>query len=143
MNEKRPLVAVGVLVEHDGKYLLIKRKKPPAAEHWAVPGGKVEYGETLENAAIREVKEETGLDIQLGEILAIVQVFREGFHYVIIDFRGKVIGGKLEPKSDALEARFFTINEILNLKMTPSTDEMIRRIIKGEKPPFIITKMEV
>ncbi|MEM0374058.1 MAG: NUDIX hydrolase [Sulfolobaceae archaeon] len=142
MSEKRPLVAVGVLIEHEGKYLLIKRLKPPSAGHWAVPGGKVEYGERLEDAAKREIKEETGLDIEVGEIIAIVEVFREGFHYVIIDFKGKIIGGNLKPNSDAIEARFFSPSEIQGLKMTPSTEEMLRRLLSGEKPPFFITKIE-
>ncbi|BBG28170.1 NUDIX hydrolase [Sulfuracidifex tepidarius] len=134
----RPLVAVGGLIMKDGKVLLVKRGKPPNAGTWAIPGGKVEYGETLQEALKREITEETGLLVEPGKVVALVQIIKEGFHYVIFDFSCEIVGGNLEASSDAKDSRFFSLEEIRRLETTPSTIEMIERYAKKEKIPLFI-----
>ncbi len=94
---KRVDVAYVLLVdEHEGNVLLVKNKGP-GASYYTLPGGAVEQGETLEEAAIREVKEETGLDVQLGGIFSVDEAFFEdrGHHAIFFTFIGKIIGGEI------------------------------------------------
>ena len=138
---EHPLVAVGaVIFNNEGKVLLVKRKNPPNKGSWAIPGGKVKYGETLEEAVKREIKEETNLDVKVKEPLAIVEIIKEGFHYVIIDFICEIIGGEVKASSDAEEAKFFSIEEIKELKTSPTTIEMLTRYFRGEKLPLMIVE---
>lgn len=139
----RPLVAVGGLISEDGKFLLVKRSKPPNAGTWAIPGGKVEYGETVQEALKREIMEETGLQVEPEKVVALVQIIKEGFHYVIFDFSCKVIGGKLEASSDAKDSKFFSLEEIRSLETTPSTIEMIERYARKEETPIFILDREL
>lgn len=137
----RPTVAVGCLIVSDNKVLLVKRKNPPNEGLWAIPGGKVEYGETIEDALKREIKEETGLEISVGELISIVQIIAEGYHYVILDFECKPVGGILSAASDAAAAEYIPFNKLKEIKTTRTTYEMLERYIKGEKPPYIITQI--
>ncbi|QGA53444.1 NUDIX domain-containing protein [Sulfolobus sp. E5-1-F] len=137
----RPLVAVGCLIVEENKVLLVKRKNPPNAGLWAIPGGKVEYGETLEDALKREMREETGLEIAVGNILSIVQVIDQGYHYVILDFECKPIGGKLNASSDALEVEYIPFNKLENIPTTRTTYEMLIKYLKGERPPYFIIQI--
>ncbi|AWR97014.1 NUDIX domain-containing protein [Acidianus sulfidivorans JP7] len=138
----RPLVAVGGVIIDDNKVLLIKRSKPPNQGDWAIPGGKVEYGESIFDAVKREMKEETNLDVIPVELLAVVQIIKEGFHYIILDFVCKVNSGELKASSDALDARFFSMEEIRKLQVSPTTLDMLEKYFsKKEKLPlFIIDK---
>lgn len=133
-----PLVAVGGVILNEGKTLLVKRKNPPNKGSWAIPGGKVKYGETLDEAVKRELKEETHFDVKVKELLAIVEIIKEGFHYVILDFICEIVGGELKASSDASDAKFFSLNEIRNLKVSPTTIEMLERYFNGEKTPIMI-----
>jgi len=138
---EHPLVAVGaVIFDNEGKVLLVKRKHAPNKGNWAIPGGKVKYGETLEEAIRREMKEETNLDINVKEPLAIVEIIKEGFHYVIIDFICEIAGGELRAGSDAGEAKFFSIEEIKKLYTSPTTVEMLIRYFNKEKIPLMIVE---
>jgi len=138
---EHPLVAVGaVIFDNEGKVLLVKRKHAPNKGSWAIPGGKVKYGETLEEAIRREMKEETNLDINVKEPLAIVEIIKEGFHYVIIDFICEIAGGELRAGSDAGEAKFFSIEEIKKLDTSPTTVEMLVRYFNKEKIPLMIVE---
>jgi len=83
----RPGVGVSaILFDEQERVLLIQRGQPPAQGFWHVPGGKLEAGESLTEGVRREVKEETGLDVTIGPIMAVVERRQEGFHYIIIDF---------------------------------------------------------
>ena len=89
MHPPRPAVGVSAIVfDAEERVLLIRRGTPPALGFWHVPGGKLEAGEGLAEAARREVKEETGLEVAIGPIMAVVERRQEGFHYVIVDFLG-------------------------------------------------------
>ncbi len=140
-SQVRPLVAVGGAVIKDGKVLLVKRAHPPNKGYWAIPGGKVEYGETLEQAVKREIREETGLDVEVLDLMAVIQLIKEGFHYVILDFVCQVVGGDLRPGSDAEEVKFFSLEELEKVETTPTTREMLLRYYKGEKMPMFVTEI--
>ncbi|ACX72250.1 NUDIX hydrolase [Methanocaldococcus vulcanius M7] len=112
-----PAVAVDGIIEQDDKILLIKRKNPPFKGYFAIPGGFVECGETVENAVIREIKEETGL---ITEIIDLLGVYSSPTrdprgHVISITYILKVVGGKLKAGDDAKEAEFFDLNALPEL----------------------------
>ena len=129
----RPVVAVGVLLLDGDRVLLIQRARPPAAGKWSVPGGKVELGESLEAAALRELKEETGLSCTLGPIVEVLdRVVRapDGsieFHYVILDFLGSAPSGTLAHASDCLDARFVAVADLPSYQLTDGLQPVIAR----------------
>ena len=94
---KRVDVAYVLLFDERGKNVLLVKNKGPEASYYTLPGGAVEQGETLEEAAIREVKEETGLDVQLGGIFSVGEAFfkERGHHAIFFTFIGKIIGGEI------------------------------------------------
>lgn len=94
---KRVDVAYVLLVDEHEENVLLVKNKGPGASYYTLPGGAVERGETLEEAAIREVKEETGLDVQLGGIFSVGEAFFEerGHHAIFFTFTGKIIGGAI------------------------------------------------
>jgi 8-oxo-dGTP diphosphatase len=111
---RNPALAVDVVVIESKKILLVKRGQPPHQGEWALPGGFVEYGETLEAAAKREVQEETGIAIDLGAILgAYSDPERDPRgHTVSVVFVGKMIGGQLQGGDDAADARWHNMNDL-------------------------------
>ncbi|AWR99658.1 NUDIX hydrolase [Metallosphaera hakonensis] len=137
----RPLVAVGSVIFNGDSVLLIRRLHPPNQYKWAIPGGKVELGERLRDAVIRETLEETGLLVEPRTLMGIIEVFKEGYHYVILDFICEKKGGELKASSDAGDAKYFTLNEIRKLNVSSTTLEMLERFWRGEKMPFMITEI--
>jgi ADP-ribose pyrophosphatase YjhB (NUDIX family) len=132
---EHPIVAVGVLLLDGERVLLVRRARPPQAGRWTVPGGGVELGETLEAAAARELREETGLACALGPVVEVLdRVVRDGdgkieFHYVILDFLGTRPTGELRVGSDAGEARWVTLAELAGLDTTDGLEPVIRRAL--------------
>jgi len=126
-----PRVAVGALVVESGKLLMICRAKAPSAGVWAIPGGGVEIGETLQEAAEREIFEETGLKIKAGEpffAFEIIEKDEEGkvrFHYVIVDLTAEVIGGELCPGDDAMDVRWVSSRDMAGMPVSDKTLELI------------------
>ena len=130
---ERPMVGVGVLIRRDGKYLIIRRAAEPDAGLWSVPGGLVDIGEKISDAAVREAKEETGLDVEIIDLLGVVdRIVREGsrikYHFIIADYLAEPKEGTLKPASDALDARWVDPNELLNYDLTPTLIELLKRI---------------
>ncbi len=129
----RPLVGVSVLVEKDGKVLLVRRGRPPLAGLWSLPGGRVELGERLEAAAIREIFEETGVTvadlvrIDLAEIVVTDAGGSVESHIVLIVFTGRYAGGTVAAGDDAAEARWVPPGELAGLDLTEDT----RRVIES------------
>jgi ADP-ribose pyrophosphatase YjhB (NUDIX family) len=114
-----PVVAVGAFVFDDaGRVLLVQRGTPPGAGLWTVPGGKLEGGETLAAAVAREVREETGLVVEAGALVEVVERIAGGYHYVIVDYVARAIGGELAAGSDARAARFVDDAELAALPLT-------------------------
>ncbi|KPV63322.1 MAG: ADP-ribose pyrophosphatase [Candidatus Bathyarchaeota archaeon BA1] len=109
-GERRPLLAVDIIIRRtDGAIVLVKRKNPPFKDFYAIPGGFVEYGETVEAAAIREAREETGLDVR---ILRLVGVYSDPErdprgHVISVVYLAEEIGGTLRPGADAEEVDAF------------------------------------
>jgi 8-oxo-dGTP diphosphatase len=113
----RPVVGVGGVVVDNGRALIVKRAHEPRKGEWSLPGGIVELGETLVEAARREIKEETGLDVEVGEVLEVFDRVhrldgRIQYHFVIVDYLCRPIGGTLQAGDDAEGVAWVTADEI-------------------------------
>lgn len=110
---RTPVVGVGVVCLRGGEVLLVRRGRPPRAGEWSLPGGRLEWGERLADGALRELKEETGVEARLSGLLDVVDgLFDEeaggvGHHYVLVDYLAHWMAGNPRPGDDATEARFF------------------------------------
>ncbi len=131
---KRPLIGVGAVVFGAGEeILLIKRGKAPNYGRWMVPGGTLEWGETLEEGAIREVREETGIDIEIEAFVEIIEAMtpgEDGYHFVIMDYAAHAVAGTLAAGSDALEAVWVSPEALGDFDLTP---ELLRVIEKARR----------
>jgi 8-oxo-dGTP diphosphatase len=129
---RRPIVGIGVVVWHEDRVLLIRRDKPPRRGHWSLPGGAQQLGETLAEAACREVREEAGLEVELGAVVATVDLIerdsdgRVRYHYTLVDFSAEAASLALRPGSDAADARWFELSEIETLGLWSETVRIIR-----------------
>ena len=129
----RPFLAVSVAVWRDKKVLLARRARPPFTAIWSFPGGIVETGERLEEAAAREVREETGLDVEITGAIDRAEVIRRDDagkverHYVIIVFAGRYTGGEPVAGDDAEAVRWFDMDEVGGYELTPDTARIIKR----------------
>ena len=132
----QPCVAVGAVVFNNDRVLLVRRGQPPAMDYWAIPGGKVKLGETLQAAAEREILEETGLQIRAREPVYTFDHLEKDddglirFHYVIVDLVADYIGGEILPGDDAAEARWLAPEDFQGLKISPKTRELLRRVFQ-------------
>jgi 8-oxo-dGTP diphosphatase len=128
-----PLVGVGAIIIEDSRVLLVKRARPPLQDHWSIPGGVLEVGELVRQAAVREAREETGLIVEPGELLGVYdRVLRNReqrvqYHYVLIDFLCRRLGGELQAADDAAEVRWFTREELPALNLAKDTQDVIRK----------------
>lgn len=126
-----PLVGVGAVIIEDARVVLVKRLHPPLQDEWSIPGGVLEVGELVREAAIREAREETGLIVEPGELLGVYDRVlhdleqRVQYHYVLIDFLCRRVAGDLAAASDAAEVRWFTREELPGLKLAKDTVEVI------------------
>jgi 8-oxo-dGTP diphosphatase len=129
----QPVVGVGAIILRDGAVLLEKRRNKPGKDKWSVPGGLVELGEHIEDAVIREVKEETCLDVvepSLVDVVDDVELDEEGrvqYHFVIIDYLVKVKSGVAKAASDAGELRWVPFAEVEGYDLTSSFRFFIRK----------------
>ena len=117
MNYKSPKLTVDGIVLKDGKILLIKRKNQPFENMWALPGGFVDYGEKTENAVIREMFEETGLKTKINHLVGVYSDPNRDprGHTVSVVYLLDVCNGELKGGDDALEAKFFDLNNLPDL----------------------------
>jgi len=131
-NEKVPVSAVGAVVIRDSRILLVKRKHPPSQGLWAIPGGKIKWGETLQQAAEREIFEETGIKIKAGSPVYTFDYIKNEadteFHYVIIDLEAEYLSGEPAAGDDAEDVRWLEADEIYNLNTAESTLIFLRQI---------------
>jgi ADP-ribose pyrophosphatase YjhB (NUDIX family) len=124
---KRPLVGAGAVVHRGGRVLLVKRRNPPNEGKWALPGGLVELGETVQGAAVREVKEETGLAVEIEGLLDVQtdlhldESSRIEYHYVLVDYLAKPLSGGVKLNAESSDSGWFTRDQIGRLAMSTGT----------------------
>jgi len=129
----RPIPAVGALVVHQGRVLLVRRGSPPALGEWAIPGGRIHLGETLQQAAEREIFEETGVRIRAGAPLFTFDAIhrddagRIQYHYVIIDLAADYLSGTPTPGDDAADARWVSPDQFDTLPMNAASKQFLKR----------------
>lgn len=130
-----PLVGVGAVVVQHGRVLLVRRASEPLKGQWSLPGGMLELGESLADGVIREVKEETGLVVEVLELIEVLdRIHREGgrvrYHYVIADYLCRVVGGALQAATDADAVRWVERaewNSHSALRLDPVTARVIEK----------------
>jgi 8-oxo-dGTP diphosphatase len=117
----RPVVAVGLVArDRRGRLLLVERGHPPHQGRWSLPGGRVEGGETIAEAAARELQEETGLEAAVGEIAGVVERIGEGFHYLIVDLWAALPDDAVPVAAgDAAAARLVDLDEVPSYPLSP------------------------
>ena len=142
-----PRAGVSIMVLRQGaegaEVLLVRRAGQPWPDVWSLPGGKVEPGEPVRAAALRELKEETGVSAEILRLLDVVDVIERDSagqvrsHYILSVFAGRWLGGEARAASDAAEARWVPLGELDALRMTPGTADLIRRVAEdiGDDPP--------
>jgi ADP-ribose pyrophosphatase YjhB (NUDIX family) len=128
-----PLVGVGAIIIEDSRVLLVKRAHPPLQAEWSIPGGVLEVGELVREAAIREAREETGLTVEPSDLLGVYDRIlrnpaqRVQYHYVLIDFLCRRVAGDLSAASDAAEVRWFSREDLPALHMAEDTLDVISK----------------
>jgi ADP-ribose pyrophosphatase YjhB (NUDIX family) len=131
-----PIVGVGAAVYREDEVLLIKRGNPPLAGTWSLPGGRIHRGEDLPSAVFREILEECSIEVRVGDLITIFEYIEQDaesrvkYHYIVFDFRADYARGKLEVRSDALDARWVPINQLKSFDLTSSVIEVIGQGIK-------------
>jgi 8-oxo-dGTP diphosphatase len=129
-----PRVGVGAVVLDGERVLLARRGRAPSAGKWSIPGGLVHLGERLEEAAVREVQEETGLHVRLLGLCGVIdRVVRDAdvvrYHYVIIDYVAESVGGRLQAGTDAAEVRWVAVGDLGQYDCTEGLADMILRAL--------------
>jgi len=130
---EHPLVGVGAVIVEEGRVVLVRRAAQPMAGEWSIPGGMLELGETMRAGAEREAREETGLQVEAGEVLGVLDRIlpdaggKTRFHYVLIDFLCRRLGGELRAGGDAAEARWVGEPELAGLGVAEPAVKVIRK----------------
>ena len=129
----QPIIGVGAVIVCNGKILLEKRKSEPGRGKWTVPGGLVELGESAEQTVMREVREETNLEVEDPKLIDIVNSItldengKIKYHFVIVDYFVKLKGGTLKAADDAAELRWVKFSKVENYDLTKSFREFFQR----------------
>lgn len=134
MSPSAPVVGVGGVVVRDGRVLLIRRGKEPLYGRWVVPGGTVELGEPLEQALVREMREETGMEVEPLELLTVFdRIQRDGarvvYHYVIVDYLCRWRSGEARAGSDALEVAWAAPAELATFELPAKALEVVEQAL--------------
>lgn len=135
MDEPRPQLGVGAFVRKGDALLLVKRGTPPSQGLWAIPGGRVHWGETLQAAAEREILEETAVRIRAREVIYTFEFIDERHHYVVLDLAADYLDGEPRAGDDASEARWVPFAQMAQLALTPSTHKALCTLYPEAYPP--------
>ncbi len=135
MKHKTSSIAVDIIVENSGKVLLIKRNEEPFIGKLALPGGHVEYNERVEDAAIREMKEETGFLVKPIHILGVYSARDRDprIHTITICFISSILGGKFKPNEEVKEVKWVNLNQISRSKMAFDHKKIINDYLKWKR----------
>ena len=129
-----PLVAVAaVVLDDDGRVLMVERGRPPSQGMWALPGGLLDMGEAVRDGVVREVREETGAEIEVVELVDLFEpIHRDAdgrirYHFVVIDFWAHFRGGTVAPDDDAEQAAWVSLARLEDLPMEEATRRVVRK----------------
>jgi 8-oxo-dGTP diphosphatase len=131
----RPIVAVGVVIQEGHRIVLVRRGREPGKGLWTFPGGAIELGETAEEAVRREALEETGLEVRVAGVMAVVDSLERDergqirYHYVIVDYAAHPTGGSLRAGSDASDARWVGLADLEGLALTAKAGQLARELL--------------
>jgi 8-oxo-dGTP diphosphatase len=134
----RPIPGVAGMIIHRGNILLSVRGKPPSEGLWGLPGGAVEVGETVEEALVREVLEETSVTVRpLKQVAVLDSITRDDdervkYHYILFEYLCEYVSGETRSGSDALDARWVPLNDLESVEIMPTTLRFIRKIMTQE-----------
>lgn len=132
----RPIVGVGAVILQDSHALVVKRAGEPLKGQWSIPGGAVELGETLRQAAAREALEETGLIVEPGDVVDVFDsIYRDPqgrcqYHYVLVDFFCRPVAGELRAGSDAGEVRWIRAEDLNTLEISETARKVLRKALE-------------
>jgi 8-oxo-dGTP diphosphatase len=133
----RPIVGVGAVIVRGDQVVLVRRGNEPNRGAWSLPGGMVELGEKLRQAAEREAREETGLEVEAGEVLEVFDSImpdasgKTQYHYVLVDFLCRVKAGELRAAGDASDARWVKGSDLPGFKISETVAQAIRKAFSG------------
>ena len=134
MAEARPTPCAGVVCLRPGsggpEVLLIRRGKPPRLGEWSLPGGRIEWGERAVDAALRELREETGVEAELLGLLDVVDGLFGDSHYVLVDYAARWTSGEVQSGDDATEAAFWPASQAIDLVQWSETKRIIELAIE-------------
>lgn len=127
-----PIVGVGAVVIHNDQVLLVKRAQPPFEGLWCIPGGKIRFGESMQHAAEREIREETGIVIRAHQPVYAFEVIETSdtpspVHYIVVDLEADYISGELQPGDDAQDAAWFDRKDIESGNVQALTRNFLKR----------------
>jgi 8-oxo-dGTP diphosphatase len=125
-----PVLGVSICVIRNGCVLLTRRAKPPFENTWSLPGGRVERGERLEEAALRELREETGIGAELRGVFDWTEIIGAGQHFVVAVFLAGWKTGEAKAAGDAKAARWVSLEETSELALTPGLEEILRKALR-------------
>jgi 8-oxo-dGTP diphosphatase len=141
---ERPVIGVGGVLIHNGRALLIRRAAEPLRGQWSIPGGRLELGETMAEGVARELKEETGIDVRVGELIEVFEriwneedveadAAKPRFHYVIVDYLCEYVSGEPKAGSDALEVAYASEAELVKFELSEAATRVLLKAFEMDR----------